>query len=56
MEERQKGWHLKPVPEDFPRDARTGSIIGGTNIPKEDHLCLKYAAYTRKLVEGFDWE
>lgn len=55
METRQKFWHQCPVPEDFPKDARTGLPMGGNNIPKEDRLCLKLAGYARKLVEAYDW-
>ncbi|KAK4560521.1 hypothetical protein LTR86_005718 [Recurvomyces mirabilis] len=52
MEGRQEHWHDKDhsMPEDFPRD-QNGGPLGGGNIPKEDHLC----AYSRKVVEGFDW-
>ena len=55
MEKRQEYWHDKPVPEDFPRDALTGEVIGGRNMKREDHICLKYAGYARRLVGGFDW-
>lgn len=55
MENRQHLWHQGPMPDDFPKDARTGLPMGGRNIPKEDHLCLKLAGYARKLVEVYDW-
>ena len=55
MEERQNYFISHPMPEDFPRDHETGKPIGGPNIPKEDHVCLKFVAYARKLVEGYDW-
>jgi hypothetical protein len=42
-------------PADFPRDAVTGMPLGGKHMPKEDHMCLKYVAYSKRLVEGFDW-
>ncbi|KAK3725178.1 hypothetical protein LTR37_000689 [Vermiconidia calcicola] len=55
MEKRQEYWHDRPVPEDFPRDRSTGELIGGRNLPKEDHVCLKFVSYARKLVGGMDW-
>ncbi|KAK3686985.1 hypothetical protein LTR37_019287 [Vermiconidia calcicola] len=55
MERRQEFWHDRPVPEDFPRDRATGELIGGRNLPKEDHICLKFVSYARKLVGGMDW-
>jgi hypothetical protein len=55
MEDRQNHWHNdKKMPDDFPRDAE-GRPMGGPNLPKEDHVCLKLCAYSRKLVDGFDW-
>ena len=56
LENRHKYWEDKPVPDDFPRDHKTGQVFGGKNLPKEDHVCLKYAMYARKLAGGFDWE
>ncbi|KAK5168325.1 uncharacterized protein LTR77_006894 [Saxophila tyrrhenica] len=55
MERRQEFWHNKPMPEDFPKDHVTGLPIGGKHLPKEDHLCLKYVGYARRMVEGYDW-
>lgn len=56
MEDRQKYFHGQiDLPEDFPRDPVTGVKMGGGNIPKEEHLCLKLVGCARKLVEGFDW-
>ncbi len=55
MENRQKYWHSKPMPDDFPRDFITGEKMGGANIPKEDHICLKFVAFARRLCQGFDW-
>ena len=55
MEGRHQYWEDKAMPDDFPRD-HTGEVIGGKNIPKEDHVCLKYVMYARKLTEEtFDW-
>ena len=55
MEKRHDYYHEKPLPDDFPVDVRTGLKMGGRNIPKEDHVCLKYVLYSRKMCEGFDW-
>ena len=54
MESRQEHWHHQEMPLDFPRDA-DGTPIGGRHIPKEDHVCIKLCAYSRKLVEQYDW-
>lgn len=54
MEDRQEKWMGAPIPHDFPLDS-AGVPIGGKNIPREDHLCLKLVAYCRKLVDAFDW-
>ena len=58
FEGRHKYYESRPenMPDDFPRDRRTGLVIGGKNIPKEDHVCWRYVVYARKLVEeAFDW-
>lgn len=55
MQDRQEYYHTKPLPDDFPKDPKTGIPMGGRHIPKEEHLCLKMVGYARKLVEGFDW-
>ncbi|WPG99636.1 Hypothetical protein R9X50_00245400 [Acrodontium crateriforme] len=54
MHERQIKWHASPLPPDFPLDAN-GVPIGGSRLPKEDHLCLRYSHFSNKLVDGFDW-
>ncbi|KAK5108388.1 hypothetical protein LTR62_008344 [Meristemomyces frigidus] len=57
MESRQEHWHDRKGPDsaqDFPKD-KDGVAIGGSNIPREDHVCLKLCAYARKVVAGFDW-
>lgn len=56
LEGRHQYWEGKTVPNDFPVDHSTGQVLGGRGMPKEDHLCLKYAQYGRKLVDGGDWE
>lgn len=56
MLDRQKKWHgNKEIPDDYPRDPVTGLKLGGANVPKEDHMCIKLAMYSQKLVEGSDW-
>ncbi|CAK3995729.1 Hypothetical predicted protein [Lecanosticta acicola] len=57
MEERQHEWHQQPVPEDFPRDFSEqgkGAPLG-RSVKKEDHVCLKLVAYSKRMAEGFDW-
>ena len=56
MEKRHTHYEHRELPEDFPVHHRTGLQLGGRNIPKEDHVCLKYAEMGRRLVEGADWE
>ncbi|KAF2484317.1 hypothetical protein BDY17DRAFT_295402 [Neohortaea acidophila] len=57
MSDRQHRWHSADfdIPDDFPRHPVTGLKLGGKNVPKEDHICLKLANFAEKLVEGFDW-
>ncbi|KAK0304240.1 hypothetical protein LTR01_007596 [Friedmanniomyces endolithicus] len=54
MENRSEYWHHQEMPLDFPRDAE-GRPLGGKNLPKEDHLCLKLCACSRKLIATYDW-
>ncbi|KAK1019922.1 hypothetical protein LTR54_000566 [Friedmanniomyces endolithicus] len=54
MESRSEYWHHQEMPLDFPRDA-DGRPLGGKNMPKEDHVCLKLCAYSRKLIATYDW-
>ena len=56
MEKRHTHFETRNLPDDFPTDHRTGLKMGGRNIPKEDHVCLKYAEMGRRLLEGADWE
>ncbi len=55
MQTRHKRWSEADVTADVPRDPATGLMIGGPNMPEEDHLCVKLARYSRKLVEAYDW-
>lgn len=57
MESRQHYYHChdEAIPEDFPRDPDTGVKLGGRNVPKEDHLCLKLVGFARKVVASYDW-
>lgn len=57
METRQHYYHCheEAIPDDFPKDPETGVKLGGKNIPKEEHLCLKLVGFARKVVEAFDW-
>lgn len=55
MEDRHEFYAHRPMPEDFPRDPKTEKVMAGGNLPKEDHVCLKLVAYSRRLVEGLDW-
>ncbi|KAK1074619.1 hypothetical protein LTR74_000862 [Friedmanniomyces endolithicus] len=54
MENRSEYWHHQEMPLDFPRDA-DGRPLGGKNLPKEDHVCLKLCACSRKLIATYDW-
>ncbi|KAK1078196.1 hypothetical protein LTR33_007440 [Friedmanniomyces endolithicus] len=54
MENRSEYWHHQEMPLDFPRDAE-GRPLGGKNMPKEDHVCLKLCACSRKLIATYDW-
>ncbi|TKA74701.1 hypothetical protein B0A55_05090 [Friedmanniomyces simplex] len=54
MESRQEHWLDWEIPLDFPRDTE-GAPIGGENIPREDHVCIKLCAYSRKVIAGYDW-
>jgi hypothetical protein len=56
MEKRHTHYEHRKLPDDFPVDHRTGLQLGGKNLPKEDHVCLKYAEMGRRLLEGADWE
>ena len=55
MEGRHQKFDHKNIPDDFPIDHTTGLKMGGRNMPKEDHLCLKFVQAGRKLMEGADW-
>ncbi|KAK3068993.1 hypothetical protein LTR53_013015 [Teratosphaeriaceae sp. CCFEE 6253] len=58
MERRQDGWldcdTRVGADLDIPRD-REGAPMGGSAIPREEHLCIKMCAYARQLVGAFDW-
>ena len=43
-------------PVDAPIDPDTGLKMGGKNMPKDDHICLKYAVYGKKLLGMASWE
>lgn len=67
MEKRQDRWHQAPPAQDFPRGgdgeflSRDFRLAGGCGngsekaFEKEEHLCLKMLAGTRRMVESFDW-
>lgn len=56
MTARQERWHSESfeIPADCPRDFH-GVVAMGRRLPREEHVCLKLAAFAEKLVSGFDW-